>query len=70
MTNKQLEKLNQKFRDGDGLSNKDLSTLIDLYKAMVEGLEVLGCEFYLATKEARSRLYSLESFKFARDNRG
>ena len=70
MKDKQLKKLNQKFRDGDGLTNEELSTLVELYKAMVEGLEVLGCEFFLATLVARDRLITLQSYKFARDNRG
>ena len=67
MCNKQvLEELNQKFLDGDGISDEELDKLLELYSATTEALSILGAHFHLSWRESYSRLLSLEAYKQAR----
>ena len=69
MNKANLSKLNSRFLHGDSLSNKELNTLVDLYTATTEALDVLGCQFHIAWKESHYRLLTLQSYKSAREER-
>jgi len=61
---------NTAFMNGDTLTDADLNLLIRHYKQLDDSLAPLGAEFFLARKEAVSRLELLEGWERARKERG
>ena len=58
-----------KFDIGDGLSDGELSLLLNFYKVTSENIQALGPEFALARMELYRRYERLLSYEHARNMR-
>ena len=64
-----LETALAKFDVGDGLSDGELSPLLNFYTVTSENIQALGPEFALARNELYRRLDRLTSYEYARNMR-
>lgn len=73
MTEGKMKLALARFKVGDGLDNKELNALIELFERVNNDLRKLTHQFDagfgLARKEVLSNLQQLKSFKLARDGR-
>lgn len=73
MTEGKMKLALARFKVGDGLDNKELNALIELFERVNNDLRKLTHQFDagfgLAHKEVLSNLQQLKSFKLARDGR-
>ena len=71
MVNKEqyFRNVNEKFLDGDPISNIELDFLLKFYSSLVLELKLLGPHFHFAWREVLVRKTKLEDFKQARENK-
>jgi len=65
----QFKEADEKFIQGDGISDEELQLLLEFYRPLAAKLKLLGPHFHLAWRECLSRTVTLIGFARSRAER-